>query len=177
MRHDDPPPDAIASREQASLMVDEPPTAPRPLHIRRILVPLGGSGFEQAAIDYAVLLAEALSASITLVHVDEQPGSMVGIVPGASVEGDLAAARVAATHWLDTLAQALVDRGVAQPETVIVEAVAVTPALVELARREHFDLVVMATHARMGLSRLVHGSVAEQMLRRAPCPVLTVHIP
>ena len=48
--------------------------------------------------------------------------------------------------------------------------------------REHpgarpYDLIVMSTHARTGVSRLVVGSIAEEVLRRAPCPVLTVHLP
>jgi nucleotide-binding universal stress UspA family protein len=49
--------------------------------------------------------------------------------------------------------------------------------IVRLAVDEGFDLIVMGTHGRTGLSRLLMGSVAEQVLRRAPCPVLTVKQP
>jgi nucleotide-binding universal stress UspA family protein len=49
--------------------------------------------------------------------------------------------------------------------------------IVRLAREAHCDLIVMGTHGRRGLSRLLMGSVAEAVLRKAPCPVLTVKTP
>ena len=47
-------------------------------------------------------------------------------------------------------------------------------AIVEMAEREHADMIVMATHGRTGLTRLLMGSVAEEVVRKATCPVLTV---
>jgi nucleotide-binding universal stress UspA family protein len=47
-------------------------------------------------------------------------------------------------------------------------------AIIDLARREQIDLIVMSRHGRSGLSRWVHGSVADQILRCAPCPVFLV---
>ena len=147
-----------------------------PIHqIRRILLPIDDSPGTQAAIDYAVLLAEALRASITLVHVDEVPHAMVGIVPGASVEGDLAIERDASTRHMHDIIERLADRGFVAVTTLHVTAPAIAPAIVDAAAR--FDLIVMSTHARTGVSRLVLGSIAEQVLRHAPCPVLTVHLP
>jgi nucleotide-binding universal stress UspA family protein len=143
--------------------------------LRRILLPIVGGPTEQAAIDHAAVLAIALRASITLVHVDEVPGAMVGIVPGASVEGDLAAERIRSTEWLDQIADALAARGVAEVQIEWLVSPAVASALVEHVRREDFDLVVMATHARTGLSRAMLGSVAEHVVRHALCPVLMVH--
>ena len=143
--------------------------------IRRILLPIVGVPSEQAAIDYAALLAVSLRASITLVHVDEISNSIVGIVPGASVEGDLAAQRARSIEWLDQVARALAQQGVAETKTIRVTSAGVAPALVDLVRREQFDLVVMATHARTGISRVLLGSIAEHMVRNAPCPVMTVH--
>src|SRR5207247_9050465 len=49
--------------------------------------------------------------------------------------------------------------------------------IVELARDSQCDLIVMGTHGRTGLGRLLMGSVAEQVMRRAPCPVLTIKAP
>jgi len=49
------------------------------------------------------------------------------------------------------------------------------PAILEYATSGGFDLIVMGTHGRTGLSHAVLGSVAERVVRRAPCPVLTVH--
>ena len=50
-------------------------------------------------------------------------------------------------------------------------------AIIRLAESEHIDLIVMGTHGRRGLSRLLMGSVAESVVRVAPCPVLTVKQP
>jgi nucleotide-binding universal stress UspA family protein len=49
------------------------------------------------------------------------------------------------------------------------------PAIVEYARDHHIDLIVMGTHGRTGMAHLLIGSVAERVVRTAPCPVLTVH--
>jgi hypothetical protein len=49
--------------------------------------------------------------------------------------------------------------------------------IVHLARDEAFDLIVMGTHGRTGVRHLLMGSVAERIMRRAPCPVLTVKQP
>jgi universal stress protein A len=155
------------------------PNAPdtRGLEIRCILLPIAGSSSEQAAIDYAAVIASALRAPITLVHVDETPDAMVGIVPGASIDGDLAADRDVWTGRLKTIAALLATRGISDAKTLCLASSAVGAAIVELARRDHVDLIVMATHARTGMSRALLGSVAEQVLRHAPCPVLTVHHP
>ena len=48
------------------------------------------------------------------------------------------------------------------------------PAIVELAQQENVDLIVMATHGRTGLTRTLMGSVAEEVVRKAKCPVLTI---
>lgn len=147
------------------------------LQIKHILLPIDGSPGTQAAIDYASLLGSALRASITLVHVDQPENAMVGIVPGATVDDDLAVAQRLSTQRLDELRRVLVASGFASVEVLVLSAPTVAPALVEVARAGGFDLIVMATHARTGVARLVLGSIAEQVLRHAPCPVLTVHLP
>ena len=49
--------------------------------------------------------------------------------------------------------------------------------IIETAEAEHVDLIVMVTHGRTGLSHLMVGSVAERVVRTAPCPVLTIRPP
>jgi nucleotide-binding universal stress UspA family protein len=143
--------------------------------IQHILLPIDDSPGTQAAIDYAVLLANALGASITLVHVDELPHAMVGIVPGATVDGDLAAERRESSQRMTEIVTQLHATGFDRVTALHLTAPAVAPAVVDASRR--YDLIVMGTHARTGVSRLVLGSVAEQVLRHATCPVLTVHLP
>jgi universal stress protein A len=57
----------------------------------------------------------------------------------------------------------------------VVLASATADAILEDAKRCNADMVVMGTHGRTGVSRLVLGSVAEQVIRHAPCPVVTMH--
>ena len=54
------------------------------------------------------------------------------------------------------------------------EAGDVDSTIIKLAQNEHFDMIVMGTHGRTGLAHLLMGSVAERVLRVAPCPVLTI---
>ena len=146
------------------------------LQIRHILLPIDESPGTQLAVDYAALLARTLGASLTLVHIDELPNAMVGIVPGATVEGDLAVERLRSDVYLTRIAAALIASGLTV-DTLHVTASTIAAALVEVARDHPFDLIVMATHARVGVARLVLGSIAEQVLRHAPSPVMTVHVP
>ena len=146
-------------------------------NIQRILLPVDDSPGTQAAIDYAAVFATAMRAAITLVHVDVVPGAMVAIVPGASIEGDLAAARVKAVVQLSRIAAGLAVRGLTEVTTMVIESDDVAGAIVETSRTGLHDLIVMGTHARTGVSRLVLGSIAEEVLRHAPCPVVTVHLP
>ena len=147
------------------------------LSIKRILLPIDDSPGTQAAIDYAVLLARALGASITLLHIDELPHAMSAIVPGASVDGDLVIEQAASTRRIAEIVAALRGRSFEGVDSIIVTAPAVAPALLEASRTGGFDLIVMGTHARTGVSRLLEGSIAEEVVRHARCPVLTVHVP
>ena len=51
------------------------------------------------------------------------------------------------------------------------------PEILRIAQEEHVDLIVIASHGETGWRRLVHGSVAEKIVRQAPCPVLTIMAP
>lgn len=145
-------------------------------NIKRILVPVDFSPHADVAVDYARLLANALDASITLAHVCEIPHAMVGIVPGASPQGDLAQEREAASKLMDRMVASLGEADRARIEKVILTG-SPTQAIVDRAKTDHYDLIVMGTHGRRGLARVVMGSVAEGVVRGAECPVLTVHLP
>jgi nucleotide-binding universal stress UspA family protein len=84
------------------------------------------------------------------------------------VDAQIAAAR----SRLTVVVAALAATGVTAAAAVVSGLPA--PAIVDHARAGGFDLLVMGTHGRTGLSHLVVGSVAERVLRSAPCPVLTV---
>jgi nucleotide-binding universal stress UspA family protein len=141
--------------------------------IRRILCPTDFSAFSARALEHAVTLAEWYEAALTILHV--VPGTMVA----ASELGYLAnpmlldaTLREPIQADLSTLVAAA-RRGGLEAEGELRDG---TPAaeIVRVAQELHADLVVMGTHGRNGFQRWVLGSVAETVLRRAACPVLTV---
>jgi nucleotide-binding universal stress UspA family protein len=144
--------------------------------ITRILVPLDFSGPSDAALEYATGLAERLGASLHLLHVFEDPlwttGAMAADmyvpVPEGLRESLLANART----QLEERARKLdVERF--HPTTDVYTG-PIANAITEFATRQQTDLIVIGTHGRGGMSHLLLGSVAERVVRNAPCPVLTV---
>ena len=146
-------------------------------NIRRILVPIDFSACSRAAIDYAAFLARSFEASIDLLHVREPPPlfspEMVMLMPGDR-PGTLTefAASPGGTECKSLLAELELLR---IPVRGRLESGPIAETVVEVA--DDYDLIVMGTHGRTGLTRLVLGSVAEQVVRHARCPVLTVRAP
>ncbi len=148
-----------------------------PAALKHLLVPIDFYAAEsESPIELAVTLARALGASLTLLHVYPAAGHMSEIVPGADSAAEFAAEREVIARGLDRIAIRLRARGVAEISTVVDHGHPIE-AIVNRARTTRVDLIVMGTHGRSGVSRLLDGSVAEGVLRQAPCPVLTVHLP
>jgi len=145
--------------------------------LERILVPLDHSPGYEVIVDVACAIAKGAGATITLLHVYEPPNAMVGIVPGATVGGETAAARDAGTALLDRAGERVRAAGVAEADRMLERASPASDTIVDEARTGKYDLIVMGTHARRGVARLVLGSTAEKVLREAPCPVTAVHLP
>ena len=144
-----------------------------PAHIRRILVPHDFSEHSDAALAHADGLARLSRASLHLLHVI-QPPPLHAVTPAGPVQIAMPvevtdAARIEARELLRRIARS--SRADAQ---VHVEEGSPTAVICRFAERHRTDLIVMGTHGRAGLAHLLLGSVAERVLRRAPCPVLTV---
>lgn len=150
--------------------------------ITRILTPVDFFPGSEAAAAYAFWLAGRLGARLKLLHVLGSLGqTAAGMAPGEWVDAAIAEreAREQAERDLAALAARLAQGagggGGSAPETAVVTVGESTAdAILEAAREASVDLVVMGTHGRSGLRRLILGSVAEQVVRRADCPVLTV---
>lgn len=126
---------------------------------KRVMVPLDGSDLAQTALNHALDICRAFSATLVLLHVrDGRKGS-----PEAS------------RRYLEFVRRRYADTGVAI-ELVVREG-AVADAVVRAAEEEHIDVIAMATHGRSGLQRVVYGSVAEAVLRSSSLPVLLVRVP
>ncbi|HEX7837628.1 MAG TPA: universal stress protein [Kofleriaceae bacterium] len=145
--------------------------------VQRILVPLDHSPGLSRVLDYAGAIARGMGAQLTLLHVYEPPNEMIGIVPGATVGGEIAAERRTGATLLEEAVEILRADGIAPADTLLERASPTSQAIIDRAQRGGFDLIIMGTHARKGVSRLVLGSIAESVLRDAPCPVLTIHLP
>jgi nucleotide-binding universal stress UspA family protein len=143
------------------------------MQMRLILTPTDFSTAATQAVGYGFDLAQVFGAALLVLHVLEVPLYPTGgfMPPGG--------AAVLLGEWerqarMD-LAAVLAERREGPVEItrrVVIGRAAHT--IIEVAAAEHVDLIVMATHGRGGLSHLVLGSVAERVVRLAPCPVLTL---
>jgi universal stress protein A len=143
------------------------------MEIRRILAPTDFSELSKQGLKSALELAEAFGAKLLLLYVVEPPPYPVeGIVPshlGATMLDDLE------RQATNDLAQMLSETQASQMDVARRVVVGIPyRKIVDVAEEEKIDLIVMTTHGRTGLSHLVMGSVAEKIVRTAPCPVLTI---
>jgi len=142
--------------------------------IRQILVPIDFSESSRVAFEYAVDLARPFAASVDVIHVWEAPSFVpLGTEAGEWNQSLVELVKKNAETALDEFIAAAVKRDLTVRAS---RAEPGSPALtiVEAAKTGHYDLIVMGTHGRTGLSRTLIGSVAERVVRHAPCPVLTV---
>ena len=142
--------------------------------INRILCAIDFSEHSRRALDHAVAIARWYEASVTVVYVFS-PAPVAAVGPGMTafqpiVLTDLDYERL--RNDVQSFAAAEGAPGVAI-DTVLREGFPATE-IVAAARDLQADLIVLGTHGRSGVERLFLGSVAERVLRRAPCPVLTV---
>jgi nucleotide-binding universal stress UspA family protein len=137
--------------------------------LRQILVATDFSDASDAALAYGRELSAAFGASLHLLHVLEN--TFMRPVPADPYLLKAAASR----H----LADRITNQDYAQRHATATVATSDAPAdeIVKYARAHQVDLIVVGTHGRAGMARLLLGSVAETVVRTAPCPVLTVRHP
>lgn len=142
----------------------------------KVLVPIDFSAHSTEAIRVAADLARRFEARVTLLHVYEPlvyglPDGFV-LTPANKIDELLGAIDA----QLDSARQQAIDAGAAEVDAKRLEGAAAAQ-IVEFAARGAFDLIVMGTHGRTGISHFLMGSTAERVVRLAPCPVLTVKRP
>jgi nucleotide-binding universal stress UspA family protein len=147
------------------------------IDLKRILLPTDFSKYSQNALKYTAALAEKFGAEIHLLHVHQNLGvffpDAMNVMPPVlppfdqikSAYGE-ALQRIIQENHLDKL-------------RVFSEVREGTPfyEIIQFAKEKEIDLIVMGTHGRTGLAHVLLGSVAEKVIRKAPCPVLTVRDP
>jgi nucleotide-binding universal stress UspA family protein len=143
---------------------------------RRILVPVDGSATATLGLRHAVGLAKALGARIRLLTVvDELLIPSVDAYAPVDLANRIAILKEGGQKVLDEAA-AFVAENAVKPEEALVETHGehVSSAILRDAKEWGADLIVMGTHGRRGLTRLLLGSDAERVLRDAPVPLLLV---
>lgn len=143
---------------------------------KRILVAIDGSQAAQLALEEALKIAEAAEAIVTAVFVADYGAQMLDITAGL-IEGQAGSTPAigAAKAALED-ARALFEQRKIRGLTRVIDAYGddIASVLYHVASECEADLVVMGTHGRHGVGRLLLGSVAEAFLRRADVPVLLI---
>jgi len=143
---------------------------------RKIFVPIDGSAASNLGLKEAIKLAKARGAKLRLFHlVDEYVA--VSSMDGVTLDtGDLLDALRQIGRKIVAKAEAQARRSGIKPESVILESFGGRAAdfIVQQAKKWGADIIVLGTHGRRGVKRLVMGSDAEQVVRTAPVPVLLV---
>ena len=139
-----------------------------------ILVPLDGSVLAEAALKHAENLALEFHSHVTLLRVVVSPYQLIApdLVLSGTIADETPALLAQANQYLQGVAGKFRDKGLSC-KTVLLEG-AIPENIIDHAKAEHVDLIVMSTHGRGGISRWVYGSVAERVLQTAPCPILLI---
>lgn len=144
--------------------------APTEFKIGKILVPIDFSEHSQKALQYALAFASQFSAEVVLVHIIEQV-----VYPG-----DWMYPPLATSDFAHEKRENLVEKLKAMSAETPIKAEHVVrfgrawQEIIEIAKEQKSDLIVVGTHGYTGLRHVLLGSVAEKVVRHAPCPVLTV---
>ncbi len=142
--------------------------------IRRILITTDFSDCSKEALQHAIYLARQLDAELYLLHVFEPP---------VYTQSNLPTLHPSVRQWIDDLRMAESRKFDAMAKEVGQEGIKLNPlfkegtpfiTVLQTAEAIQADLIVLGTHGRTGLDRLLMGSVAERVVRQAPCPVFIV---
>ncbi|MDO8549180.1 MAG: universal stress protein [Ignavibacteria bacterium] len=144
--------------------------------INKVLVPIDFSDYSKSSLKYAVNFAKLFDASLILVYVIEPviypPDFSMGqiAIPTLGLEMDKRA-----KEELDKLAEKEIPSGVSVKK--IIKTGKPFVEIIETAAEENVDIIIIATHGHSGVEHILFGSTAEKVVRKAPCPVLTLREP
>jgi nucleotide-binding universal stress UspA family protein len=138
--------------------------------IKHILVPTDVSEYADYALDYAIELAQKLQARLTLMYVMETMPLEVAESASDSSPSNWQRWETYIEQRMAVSLKRVHDVGL-QGESLVVHGVPFQ-IIIDAAKEKAVDLIIMSTHGRTGLTHVLVGSVAEKVVRMAPCPVL-----
>ncbi|OHB71466.1 MAG: hypothetical protein A2W17_08550 [Planctomycetes bacterium RBG_16_41_13] len=147
--------------------------------INNILCPVDYSIYSEKALAYAIELATRFQAKLHLLHVldirflDVNNPELPYIPVTANIISEETIAMLK-SRLLKSVSDE--TQGKISVEAIVIQGVPFTE-IIRTARESNIDLIVIGTHGRTGLAHAVMGSVAEKVVRKAPCPVLTIRHP
>ncbi len=146
------------------------------MEIKRILFPTDFSEGSANAIPYVVGMARQYGARLYILHVVYDIAKITGwYVPHVTVDELYADMETSARKEIERCCVEEL-RGFKDVDRVLLRGVPYEE-IIKFAADNSIDLIVIGTHGRKGLDRMLFGSTAEQVVRNAPCPVLTVRVP
>ncbi|MFH1147280.1 MAG: universal stress protein [Pseudomonadota bacterium] len=142
--------------------------------IKKVLVPVDFSEHSGKIMDYAMDMAERLEAKVYIIHVvgrlQDLPDFYFHQMPMVELEAEIAKS---AERTMKDLVEKYLNRSTEFETRVTVGDI--SSKIDEMVKAESIDLIIMGTHGRKGLDRMLFGSVAEQVVKTASCPVMTVN--
>ncbi len=143
---------------------------------RHILVPIDGSPTSDKALDEAIRLAVFSGAKVTLIHVLDELSHLTDFETGVDyLQQHVPRLRAAGERLLASAGEKVLARSLQVECVLIAEGPGrICEHVAEHARLSHADLIVLGSHGRRGIGRVLLGSDAEQIIRYAPVPVLVV---
>ena len=143
---------------------------------KKVLVPLDGSPFSECVLEHVKIMAAGCKIpDVKLAFVIEPVNPGIYEVPGNFIEDIQKQAIASGEEYLKKTAAKLVSEGVAATWVILRGNVA--EAILDYARKNEIDLVIMSTHGRSGIARWAMGSVADRVARQATVPVMLVSPP
>jgi nucleotide-binding universal stress UspA family protein len=146
--------------------------------LKKIVVPLDGSKLAECALPYVEEIAPKLGAEVVLISVTERvQGYQEREDPGAPLEVEYIPVGVGkmekqATRYMDRIIKNLENKGIRVTEEVLLGDPA--EEIVIYAELKKVDLIIMSSHGRGGVSRWLHGSVAEKVFRASGVPIMMI---
>ena len=147
--------------------------------VERLLLPTDFSDTAAFAMDYACELTSAFGAVLHVIHVVENTNPTGGWTAGKRYTTPPPSLTAGIEHEVRNELQSIIDKRTppVQKSVLVVKTGSPLVEIVRYAAEQHVDLIVMGTHGHGPIAHMLLGSVADNVIRRAPCPVLTVRHP